>query len=88
MTREEYLLNKGYKIAELGYQLKVGDIIKTSHFLGVKYYTIIRTTKKYAIVKFNDIAEGRYPIVYGFGFHSLPYQSYDNNKYKIFIKPE
>lgn len=86
--KEKYLLDNGYKIAECNYILKVGDIIQISHILGTKYYTVIRTTKNYAIVRYNDKAEGKFPIKYGFGFRSCPQYSYDNNKYVIFIKPD
>lgn len=74
------------KKATDGYEIKVGDIIKTEHVFGKKTYSVHRVTKKYAFVKYNDVAEGKFPRIYdSFWFSSLPRQAYNTTKYSLFI---
>lgn len=43
-----------------GETLEVGDVIKHESALGNRRYKIHRVTAKYAFIKYNDVAEGKY----------------------------
>lgn len=65
-----------------GEQVEVGDIIIHTHTFGSAHYTVHRVTPKYAYVRFNDVAEGKFPRVVGFGFTSLPRAQWPLTEYK------
>lgn len=75
------------EIATDGYELKVGDIITCSY--GWQRH-VTRVTKKYAIVKWNDVAEGKFPRIYDeYRFASLPRAKWPMARYKVIIfKPK
>lgn len=63
--------------------VEVGDVIRTEHAFGGNRFKVHRVTKKYSFAMFNEIAEGRFPRVYGFGFSSLPRQKWNTTNYEI-----
>jgi hypothetical protein len=65
------------------YELQVGDIIVAKHAFGNNRHTVIRVTKRYAFVKYNDVAEGKYPRIFDFHFDSLPRQKWSTTRYSI-----
>ncbi len=70
--------------AKYGYLIQVGDIIKSIGPMASNEWKVHRVTPKFAYVKYNDIAEGKFPRVYGFAFQSLPKQQWRTTSYKVF----
>jgi hypothetical protein len=76
---------------EEGAELQVGDYIKHDTPYRVAWSPIHRVTAKYAFVKYNDMAEGKFPRVYrSFTFVPLPRQRWDDSNYKPYrpVEPE
>jgi hypothetical protein len=64
--------------------LQVGDIIHATHpTFGLKRHHVHRVTKCYAFVKWNDLAEGKFPIQYNYRFESFPREQYCQTRYKV-----
>ncbi len=77
-------------IAE-GSELRVGDYVKHDTAYRVAWFQIHRVTKKYAFVKYNETAEGKFPIVYQrLSFRPLPREKWDANNYQPYrpVEPE
>ena len=74
--------------AEYGYEIQVGDIIQIDHRWGPKHvYDVHRVTHKYAFVKWNDHAEGKFPRIFKkYGFTVLPREKYNTTDYTVYIK--
>lgn len=68
---------------EDGYELQLGDVIIAKHALGKNRHVVTRVTKKYAFVKFNDVAEGKFPRIFDFHFESLPRQQWNTVHYTV-----
>ena len=69
------------KIVE-GDLIEVGDRIKVDTALGTQWQEVTRVTAKYAFVRYNDVAEGKYKRRYdGFGFQPIPRQQWITNQY-------
>lgn len=66
-----------------GYELQIGDTIVSKHTFGNNKHTVIRVTKKYAFVKYNDVAEGKYPRVFNMYFEALPRSRWGTILYSI-----
>ena len=66
-----------------GDMIEVGDRIKCEHLgWGTKWDTIHRVTPKFAFVKYNDVAEGKYKRMYrDFGFEPLPRTKWRQTSY-------
>jgi hypothetical protein len=65
-----------------GVMLEVGDRIQCDTSFGVKWETIHRVTKRFAFVRYNDVAEGKYKREYqDFGFCPLPRQQWRTTQY-------
>ena len=67
-----------------GELIAVGDRIKEEHrgIGGTQWKTVSRVTPKFAFVKYNDVAEGKYWREYrDFGFAPLPYQKWRMTSY-------
>ena len=67
-----------------GEEIQVGDYIRAEHMGigGKSHYKVHRVTKRYAFVRYNDVAEGKYPRVYvELGFVSLPRQQWCTTTY-------
>ena len=66
-----------------GDMIEVGDKIKVEHRgWGVQWETIHRVTPKFAFVKYNDVAEGKYRRVYSeFTFSPIPSQLWNSTSY-------
>jgi hypothetical protein len=59
---------KGIRLKE-GDGLQVGDVLVRKTRFGTSIFPVVRITKKYAFVRYNDVSEGKYPNVYErFGF--------------------
>ncbi|MEN6622407.1 MAG: hypothetical protein ABFD50_12750 [Smithella sp.] len=43
-----------------GVTIEVGDMIKNDHGFGTNWFKVFRVTPKYAVVKYNENAEGRF----------------------------
>lgn len=69
-----------------GEQIEIGDIIRVKNAFGLRKHLVYRVTKKYAVVRYNDVKDGRYPRIYCFGFGSIPRHLWDNNDYAVFRK--
>jgi hypothetical protein len=69
---------------EDGETLQVDDIIIGEHVLGKRKHVVHRVTKKYAFVRYNETAEGKFPIVYDFGFTSLPRERWRMTRYSAY----
>ena len=67
-----------------GDALQVGDIIVCSSCFGERHYPVTRVTKKYAFVKHNDTAEGKYPNVFDYGFQSYPKQLWNTTTHYVY----
>lgn len=62
--------------------IEVGDRIKVETNLGVQWETVHRVTAKYAFVRYNERAEGKYRREYqDFGFSPRPRQTWLTNRY-------
>ena len=49
------------KKAPMGHELQVGDFIKSeSGITGIRWYKVSRVTAKFAFIKYNEVAEGKY----------------------------
>ena len=68
--------------------VEIGDIIETdTRGFGVRNYTIYRVTKTMAFVKYNDVADGKFPRVYvSFGYSSIPRPEWPTNIYTVYRK--
>ena len=65
-----------------GDAIQVGDKIRLEHALGIRWETVHRVTAKYAFVKYNDIAEGKYRREYNdFGFSPIPRDTWKTTNY-------
>ena len=65
------------------YALQVGDVIVSNHPQRLNRYVVHRVTNKYAFVKYNDVAEGKFPRVVDHRFQSLPRQQWSQTTYYI-----
>lgn len=66
-------------------KIQIGDVIIHKTAFGKGVYVVHRLTKKYAWVKYNDVAEGKYPIIFNhFDFHSLPRDTWDTTVYTVY----
>jgi hypothetical protein len=76
------------KKAEYGYKIQVGNIIEINNGWGPKLnYEVHRVTLKYAYVKWNDTAEGKFPRIFKhYGFQPLPREKYHTTGYTVYIK--
>jgi hypothetical protein len=79
----EKVKDKLLRLLESGEQLKVGDVIVHKHCFGGGKYRVHRVSKKYAFVKYNDVAEGKYPIVFDMRFESLPRKTWGTTTYSV-----
>ena len=74
-----------YEKLKDGEQLQVGYILVHITAFGNQKYKVYILTKKYAWVKYNDVAEGKFPLIYSdFGFTSLPKQHYETSTWKAY----
>lgn len=73
------------KVANKGYEIQVGDVIKSSG-LTTHLFKVHRVTKKFAFVRYNEIAEGKFPRIYGYAFEPYPRQKWNMTNYEILIK--
>lgn len=74
-----------YASVEDGHEIQIGDLITADGGFGKSKHLVHRVTKKYAFVKYNDVAEGKFPRVYdSFWFCSLPKQKWQTTTYKVF----
>ena len=65
-----------------GEQIEFNDRIKVETALGVQWQTVTRVTRKFAFVRYNEHAEGKFPREYNsFGFCSLPKPKWSTNQY-------
>ena len=66
-----------------GEMLDIGDRIKVEHpFFGTNWETVLRVTNKFALVRYNDIAEGKYRREYDdFGFEPIPRTKWRQTQY-------
>jgi hypothetical protein len=46
-----------------GSTIEVGDVVCHDTWMGKKWYKVVRTTEKFAIVAWNDMATGKFPRV-------------------------
>lgn len=76
-------LYKTHKKVDKGHVLEVGDWILTRSAFGGRNHEVIRVTKKYAFVKYNAIAEGRFPRIYDMRFEVLPRAQYNMTDYQV-----
>ena len=71
--------------ATYGYEIQVGDVISiTSGITGTRMYRVVRVTSKYAFVKYNDVAEGKFQRVYQMMFAKLPRIKFDTRQYEVY----
>jgi hypothetical protein len=63
--------------------LEVGAIIHRKNAFFEEDMPVIKVTKTMASTKYM-----RFTIRYGFGFHSIPYERFDDNKYKVYTNRE
>ena len=68
-----------------GALIEVGDRIRVEHLgFEVSWETVHRVTKKFAFVKYNDAAEGKYRREYNdFGFCPLPRKTWLTTSYSV-----
>lgn len=66
-----------------GDELQIGDVIVSKTGFGTQRRSVHRVTKKYAFVKYNDVAEGKYPRKYDMYFESLPRHQYSMVSYNV-----
>jgi hypothetical protein len=65
-----------------GAQIEVGDRILHDASLGKSWHTVHRVTPKFAFVKYNDVAEGKYPrLLSYFGWGPRPKILWDTTQY-------
>lgn len=65
-----------------GDAIQVGDRIKVETALGTQWEIVQRVTDKFAFVRYNERAEGKYRREYdGFWFAPLPRQKWSTNQY-------
>jgi hypothetical protein len=76
------------KRAPDGYLIQVGDVIRAEHALGTSNFRVHRVTKNYAFVRFNEIAEGKFPRQYGFGFGRRPREIWQTTNYIVFCQTQ
>lgn len=69
-----------------GTELQVGDIIVARNAFGVQKYTVHRVTPKFAFVRWNAVAEGRFPRTFSYKFGTLPRQKWSLTHYEVFRK--
>ena len=69
-----------------GDKLQIGDLVITDNRIFKQKHTIKRITKNFAFIDFNDIAEGKFPIVYTVDFQLLPKQKWNTCSYEIYRK--
>jgi len=73
------------KVTNSNYEIKVGDIITADSSFGRNKYVVHRLSKKYSYVKFNDVAEGKFPRIYNrFGFARLPRDKWNTTVYTVY----
>ena len=69
-------------------ELKYGDDIRVGDMIISNWNSkliVHRITKCYAFVKYNEIAEGKFPIIYGNNFHPIPRsKGYSTVSYRVF----
>jgi hypothetical protein len=76
------------KYAEDGYVIKPGDFIESKDFMGVRRYAVHRVTKTFALVRWNEKAEGKFPRVYkSFGYTLLPYRRWNTATFRVIESP-
>jgi hypothetical protein len=63
--------------------LQIGDFVIIKTAFGNSKYVVFKISKKYAFVHYNDIAIGKFPIVFDFQFNSLPRQKWSTNTYEV-----
>ena len=74
-----------------GYEIQPGDYILVKTMLDEKFrpYKVTRVTAKYSFVRWNDVAEGKYPRVWKeFSFESFPRSNYPTTRYLVAKKVE
>lgn len=76
------------KEAVEGYEIKVGDRIRSKSWLRETEWEVYRVTPKRAYIKYNEVAEGKFPrIVKKHGFRPISTGTpYSTVTYKVFIK--
>jgi len=77
-----------YNEAPDKYVLNVGDTILRKGPLdnGFKAYVVSRVTPKFAFIKYNDVAEAKFPRTYSrFHFKSLPEGKWCTTQFKVGI---
>ena len=75
-----------YREAEEGHQINIGDVIVNENSFGKTSYTVERTTKCFAFVRYNEVAEGKFPREYrSFGFRSLPRKMWSTSRYRVLV---
>ena len=47
----------------IGKQIEVGDVILHDSWTGKTWHKVIRVTSKFAVIRWNDVAEGKFPRV-------------------------
>lgn len=71
--------------AEYGHVLNVGDIIEVSEICGQgTRYKVHRVTKKYALIMWNEVGEGKFPRIYNIGFGYLPKDKWRTTTFTIY----
>lgn len=71
-----------------GETIQVGDVIESKSVIGTRKFEVHRITKRYAFVRYNDVAEGKYPVIYNrFGFQPLPKARWNMVDYAVY-RPE
>lgn len=77
-----------YILAENGYEINVGDKIKVVTAFTKYIYTVHRVTPKFAFVKHNGKAEGKYPRIYDRYFMALPKEKWNMTEYIVYKMAE
>ena len=44
----------------VGATIEVGDFIQSDNWTGKKWHKVVRATPKFAVIMWNDVAEGKY----------------------------
>ena len=73
------------KYADFGYVIQPGDVIE-ANFLGTRRHEVRRVTKTMAFVRWNDVAEGKFPRVFDLHFSVIPRPRYNTITYRVLIK--
>ncbi len=85
-TIQAFIALNGLIEAPKDYVIQVGDYISIENWMGKSIKLVRRVTKTFAIIKHNEHAEGKFRRVYDFWFASVPYNTWDSNTYKVYIK--